>query len=288
MTSPTQSSSKPEKSTKLVVMEPGRIRHLEGDRGFSRLSEELRTVCSVSWISLRASTFGTSLGALWIIIDPLLQALTYWILLTFILAVAGSDIQFSLFFSALTLWRSHAVLVTGASGLIGSFGTRYAIAGLPIRMAYMEFVMTEVFMLMIRLPIVLLFLTITGNTPQITWLLVIPICIVMLTFSSALAVWLSLAGNTVRDIGNFVGHFVWLWWFFSPGLYNISRIPDWFRPIYELNPFAHVFPALHAALLRGEVSNFPQLGILFLGSLLFLWLGSWVVDRNRHALYYRV
>lgn len=273
---------------KLTVIEPGRIRHMAGQRGLSRVLEELRTVLSVSWISLRASTFGTSLGALWIIIDPLLQATTYWILLTFILAVAGSDIQFSLFFSALTLWRSHGVITTGAAGLIDSYGMRYAIAGLPVRMAYMEFVATEAFMLMIRLPIVLLFLSFTGNPPEVTWLLVIPICIVMLTFSTALAVWLSLAGNTIRDVGNFVGHFVWLWWFFSPGLYNISRIPDWFRPFYEMNPFAHIFPALHAALLRGEVSNFPQLGILFAGSLIALWLGSWVIDRNRHALYYRV
>jgi len=277
-----------EKPLKLTTIVPGAIKHDISDRGIKRLLEEVQTVFSVAWISLRASTFGTYLGGLWIIVDPLLQATTYWILLTFILAVAGSDVQFSLFFSALTLWRSHAVITTGAAGLINTFGMRYAIAGLPIRMAYMEFVATEFFMLLIRLPIVLIFLTITGNPPQITWLFVIPIVIVQFTFSTALCVWLSLAGNTVRDVGNIVGHFVWLWWFFSPGLYNISRIPEWFRPIYETNPFAHIFPALHGALLKGQIVHGPQLLIIFIGSLFLLWLGSLVVKRNQHSLYFRV
>jgi ABC-type polysaccharide/polyol phosphate export permease len=91
----------------------------------------------------------------------------------------------------------------------------------------------------------------------------------------AIYVWLSMLGVLVKDSGKFIGHIVWLWWYMSPGLYTISRIPDWAKVIYNLNPFAHLIPAYHSILLSGtlEIKSLLSISIVFVISALVLLFG---------------
>jgi ABC-type polysaccharide/polyol phosphate export permease len=83
-----------------------------------------------------------------------------------------------------------------------------------------------------------------------------------------------------------VSHIVWLWWYMSPGLYGIDRIPAWARPFYELNPFAHLIPATHSILLKGEFpENWVSLLVIFVASGLFLAAGALFLKKNSYQLY---
>ncbi|MCO6050161.1 ABC transporter permease [Mesorhizobium sp. RP14(2022)] len=226
-------------------------------------------------LELHQSSFGLYLGNLWLLLEPLLQAATYYFLLTVVFRIGGAGSTFAYFFVAVTMWRSHATLVTGAPYFLSIKAHNYVEQGFGLPIALTEVVGNEILLLFVRLAVLGFFLIVAGYSPQFIWPAVLLVAAVQFTFSMAIYVWLSMLGVLVKDSGKFIGHIVWLWWYMSPGLYTISRIPDWAKLIYNLNPFAHLIPAYHSILLAGtlELKSLLSLAIVFVISAVVLLMG---------------
>lgn len=237
-------------------------------------------------LELRQSSFGLYFGNFWLLLEPALQAGTYYFLLKVVFSIGGADASFSFFFTAVTFWRSHATLLSSAPYFLVVKGHHYVEQGFGLPIAFMEVVANEMLLLLVRLAVLLCFLVLAGYMPNWTWPLVILVGAVQFTFSMAIHVWLSMLGVIVKDSGKFVAHVVWLWWYMSPGLYSIHRIPDWAAFIYNLNPFAHLIPAYHSLLLSGTISQGAILSLLAIlaMSLLTLWLGLIKMRRFSYSM----
>ncbi|HRK17677.1 MAG TPA: ABC transporter permease [Hyphomicrobiaceae bacterium] len=224
--------------------------------------------------NFKREAFGTWLGRLWLVIEPALQAGSYYFLIKFVFGLKGADTTFGFFFTAITFWRSHAVLVSSAPYFYLQRGSLYVQHNLGLGLAYTELVLQELILLVLRFAVLAVFLVVSGVSVGWSWLAIVPIAIVQFTFTLALVVWLSMAGTTIKDLGKIIGHVVWFWWYMSPGLYSAVRIPDWARPVYDLNPFAQIIPSLHQALLEGRMPD-RWWGLLQVWaiSLMLLWLG---------------
>lgn len=226
-------------------------------------------------LDLQQQAFGLTFGHLWLILEPALQAGAYYFLLTIVFGLKGSDSTFAFFLVAIIFWRSHALLTTGAPLFLITKGAQYLDQGFGLKIAFMEFAAQESFLFIMRLLVLFLFLTIAGYVPHLTWLYSLFIGFSMFCFSLCLASWLAILGAIFKDIGKFVGHVVWLWWYISPGLYNFNRIPLWAKPIFLLNPFSYIIPAAHSSLLNYEFTFFhfiSNLSIIVV-SLIFLFWG---------------
>jgi lipopolysaccharide transport system permease protein len=248
--------------------------------------KNLHSVLHLVQLSLHQEVFGLSLGHLWHVLEPALQALAYFILITVVFRAAGHDTTFAFFFAGVTFWRSHSSLVCSGSSFLASRATQYIQSSLPLYVAYVELAVSEFVLFLVRFAMLCIFLVGAGIMPQITWPLGIAIVIIQFIFSMALNVWLSVFGAYFKDLGKFVGHIVWFWWYLSPGLYSLGRVPDWARPFYDLNPFAYLLPAINAVMLRGELpeSGYALFNITVV-SLLLLWAGGIVVRRTAYQLY---
>lgn len=237
-------------------------------------------------LELRQSSFGLYFGNLWLLLEPALQAGTYYFLLKVVFGIGGADASFSFFFTAVTFWRSHATLVSAAPYFLTVKGHHYVEQGFGLPIALLEVVANEILLLLVRVAVLLCFLVLAGYMPMWTWPLVVLVASVQLCCSMALHVWLSMLGVLVKDSGKFVGHVVWLWWYLSPGLYSIHRIPDWAAVVYNLNPFAHLIPAYHSLLLNGTIGQNAVLGLLAIlaVSVLILWLGLMQMRRFSYSM----
>jgi lipopolysaccharide transport system permease protein len=236
-------------------------------------------------LTFQQQAFGLTLGHLWLLLEPALQAAAYYFLLKVVFGIQGQDARFAFFFVGITFWRSHAVLVTGAPFFFLTKGQQYIEQSLSLATAYIELAVQEAVLFLMRFVVVTAFLIGSGIQPAWTWAFGIIVAVVMFSFSMAVTVWVSLAGVYFKDISKLIGHAVWLWWYMSPGLYSISRIPEWFRPLYDLNPFAHIMPALHAAMLEGVIPSGYGLSLTFIISLALLWSGWVVLRRVSYGLY---
>lgn len=205
-------------------------------------------------LELKQQVFGLTLGHLWLLLEPALQAGAYYFLLTVVFGMRGADATFAFFFVAIVFWRSHAMLTTSSTSFLTSRGIQYIDQGFGLNIAFLEFAAQELALFAIRFVVLLAFLVVAGYEARVSWLAGLFFGACMFSFSLALAVWLAVVGAMLKDIGKFVGHFVWLWWYLSPGLYSFGRVPDWAQPVFALNPFTYILPAAHAAMLGPVLS----------------------------------
>lgn len=248
-----------------------RVRHW-----FDAVHHNFLKTLSIVRLDMNQSGFGLYFGNFWLVLEPLLQAATYYFLLTVVFRISGADTSFAFFFVPVTFWRSHATLVASAPYFMSSKGHPYVEQGFGLLTAYLETAANEIVLLVIRVGVLCAFLVLAGFSPQWTWLLVPAIVAVQMTFSMALQIWLSMFGVAFKDYGKLVSHVVWLWWYMSPGLYSIGRIPDWAKVIYYANPFAHIIPAYHSIMLDGSISGMLIIAnlVIALGSIGLIWLGA--------------
>lgn len=255
---------------------PRGVRAVRSKNALAAIAHNTSKTINLVRLELKQLSFGLYFGNLWLVLEPLLQAATYYFLLTVVFRIVGADTSFAFFFVPVTFWRSHAMLVSSAPYFMSSKGHPYVEQGFGLLTAYLEVTANELILMGIRVGVLCAFLLIAGYSPQWTWLLVPVIAGVQMLFTMALHVWLSMFGVAFKDYGKLVSHFVWLWWYMSPGLYSIGRIPDWAQAIYYSNPFAHIIPAYHAAMLDG---NFPvhlllANAVIAIGSIIVIWLGA--------------
>jgi lipopolysaccharide transport system permease protein len=244
-------------------------------------SRDIIRVLHLIRLDLKQQVFGLTLGHLWLILEPALMALAYYFLLTFIFRMQGADTTFASFLVAIIFWRSHAMLITSAPLFLSGKGYQYIDQGFGLNIAFLEFSTQELILFSIRFLVLLCFLVVAGYMPHISWLAGLFIAACMFSFTLALSIWLAIMGMFLKDIGKLVGHFVWLWWYLSPGLYSFGRIPEWAQPIFAINPFTYILPAAHSALLNYEFSSvqFLSNSLLAVISMVFMMLGWRLIKR---------
>ena len=93
-------------------------------------------------------------------------------------------------------------------------------------------------------------------------------------------------GLFFRDLSQVLWFFVSIWFFISPGAYPKIAIPQEYAWLYDLNPWATIFPAWREVFVIGEEPNLAVLGIWFV---IFIPLALWGLQKinKSRTKYYR-
>jgi lipopolysaccharide transport system permease protein len=108
---------------------------------------------------------------------------------------------------------------------------------------------------------------------------------VQLVLTVALSTMLASVGVFLRDLGQVVHLFTGIWFYLSPGIYPIEKIPEAYRQLYQINPFATLMPAYKAILLDGQMPNVEALAVWTGVSAALLGLSMAVLRRLRPRFY---
>jgi lipopolysaccharide transport system permease protein len=270
-----------------VIITPGRVQVVGDRRG--RLSQfwqmAQRTLLIARW-NLHTRAFDKATGQLFLIVDPMVQALLYFYIVYIVFGARGEDVSYVAIFTMVTLWRGHALIVgnspTYLSGqMVILQQTRYP----PIALIF-EGICTDASLFLVMNGVVLAILVLSGNGPYVTWLAYPLVMVVNLLFSSACAVVLAMLGIYVREVGIITNFVVALWMYASPVVYGMERIREPLRTIYLwINPFAHIMPAYRSALLQNEWPSVLPLVVISVISLVILVYGTLALERMRGRIY---
>lgn len=227
----------------------------------------------------------TLLGNLWWVLDPLLQMVIYWILVSVIFQRGGPDYPLFLF-SAILPWKwfqssiqDGITSVSGAERLVRQI--QFPKLVLPVS-AVVAGIANFVFGL---IPLFTLMLVLYRDRISWTLLLLPVIAAVQLVFNMAVTVLLSALNVFYRDIGNLARHVLRLWFYVSPALFTVDQLSHATQsfPIVQklllLNPWATLFPAYHAVIYEGTLPNWSALAAMLIGSFVFLALTTLVFKR---------
>ncbi|HKP37472.1 MAG TPA: ABC transporter permease [Pyrinomonadaceae bacterium] len=202
------------------------------------------------WRDLKVRYKQTLLGALWVILQPLLMTVVLVVFLGMIARVPSPGPPYSLFlYSALLPWTFFSNAVAASSfSLIGSAGM--------ITKVYFPRALVPVAAVAVRLSDFLIAFGIMAGllayfrVPPAWSALLVPFLVAHLTIL-AIAVGLLLSAVNVkyRDVGTIIPVLIQLWMFASPIVYPAGMVPARWRVAYELNPLVGIIENFRSCLI---------------------------------------
>jgi lipopolysaccharide transport system permease protein len=254
-------------------------------QGITEILSRRRLIRYLVQADMKKRGSDTILGNLWWILDPVLQLVVYVILVAVLSRGKGIE-DFPLFiFVAIIPWKWFSAVVTDStSSVMRAEKLIRQIAFPKLVLPVASATAGVVGFIWGLFPLgMLLLLDSHRVSVMLVWVPVI--AGVQFVFTLAVAI-LVAAGNVFfRDLGNALSHALRLWWFLSPGLYNIQTLETTktiqehpiIADLFGLNPFAILFEAYRSVIYGAPDGIGPPhppdlvaLGALFVASLLFL------------------
>jgi teichoic acid transport system permease protein len=212
-------------------------------------------IFSMARFKIESENQQNSLGMLWVVLKPLLNALVYGLIFGLLIGTKGRPAHFVEFliigvfvfeFFAQS-WTSGGKAITNNAALVQSLAfPRMVLPLAAVTQRFLQFLPT--------VAIMLVFLLISGSPPDIQWLLIIPIFALYFVFCCGLAMVTARLAAHWRDLNNFLP-FLTRFFFYTTGIFfsveerfadhpTVMRIAD-FQPIHEFLSLAR------SALLQG-------------------------------------
>ena len=236
----------------------------------------------LSRTELRAQHFNTVFGQLWLVLNPLLLACVYFILVDILRRRSGGLEFFAHLMASLFVFhfvtdaiRQAVKSVTGGGRLIlNTAFPRVMLPGASVLTAFKRFLPT----VLIFIPVYLL----EGPTPGPELLSLIPVFAMFAIVACGFAMIVAAGQVYFRDLKNFLGYALRIWLYGSPILYLASEVPDRYHFLLVVNPIAPLLAAWSSILDLGVA---PKASDLLLGAayavVVFVAGGLFFISRER-------
>lgn len=213
---------------------------------------------------LKARSKQAYLGYFWILVQPLLLTGAFSYLVQQVLGRSDlSDVPYPVFvmagvipwqFFANSLNESSESLVKNVDLVRQVYFPREILAIYPVFARLVDVgvgcVALAVFMLFFHVPV-------SG------WVVLLPLIVVIeMLFAAAVGMLLSAANVGWRDVSRGLPLVLFLMLYAVPVLYSPDRVPASIRPIFNLNPMAHLVDIFRAAVLGTHAPDLVGLGVL--------------------------
>jgi ABC-2 type transport system permease protein len=223
------------------------------------------------------------LGFLWSLLTPLALMGVY--LFVFGRVFDAPQTDFGLFLiCGLVPWHFFTLAVTGATNSLLVEGQLIGRINFPRLLVPVSTVAANMAHFMVALACLVVAVSVAGRAPWVGahWLVLAVVLETALCLGLGLA--LSVWNVRLRDIGQLISIFAVLLFFATPVVYELSQVPEGYRPLVLANPLTMIMEAYRAALFEGPR---PDLGPMLLSigeTALVLALGWWAFSRRAPEL----
>jgi teichoic acid transport system permease protein len=235
-------------------------------------------VFELARMNLRAQHFNTTLGQLWLLLNPLLLALVYFTLITIVRGGSRGTEFLAHLMLGLFAFRLVSTSVGDGARSVVSGGRLILNTAFPRTLLPLSSVLTAFMRFLPTVAVYAVMHAIAGLPvgPHLLW--AIPILALFVVFGAGAAMVAATAQVYFRDLTNFLPYFTRIWLYSSPVLFYIDEIPSRLKPILALNPLYPLLGALSDVVNLGHNPS-PgfvaaglawAVGIFVLGSLFFI------------------
>jgi ABC-type polysaccharide/polyol phosphate export permease len=210
----------------------------------------------LSRTTMRAANTNTVFGQLWLVINPLLLAIVYYVLVTilrsgerdeghiFVHLCAG---LFAFYYFSGAMQTGASTVVGGGKLLLNMSFPRLLLPLSAVRTAFFRFLPT----LLVYLPIHMAF----GQ--PLTWQMLLGVAFVaMLTvFGAGMAMIFATLQVYFRDTASFLPYFVRIWLYLSPVLWFQEDVPERFQGLVLLNPLYSMLGGWTDLVVTGTIPD---------------------------------
>lgn len=231
---------------------------------------------------LKSEVVSTFLGYIWWLLDPLLNMGIYTILVTFIFKKKIPN--FPVFvYCALLSWKWFSASVTSSSRCISANKGILSNVAMPI--GILPFIYCTINFVKYVFGLIVLALLLVIFNIKISWHIIELIFVVTVNYSLILGISLMVThiGACIKDLNNSLTHILRLWFYLSPGMYDLSSISDKYSFIWSLNPMTAIFTSYRNVIMYQKSPMYLELLIWFIVSLLVINASVKVLIKNKGA-----
>lgn len=240
------------------------------------------------WALARTRTYAknenTYLGQVWAILTPLLYAVVYFVIFGLLLRTgAGVDnFRAYLVIGIFVFQFCSGALSRGASAIISNSSMirslRFPRAALPI-----STVITEFLNLLPAIVVMLVLVSVTGERPSLSWLLIVPMFVLIAVFNVGVGMFASRIVSGSRDVKNLIPFTVQVLRYASGVFFSISAFvkSDFWAAVLHYQPYALALEAIRAPLLEQFTLSWVEVAVMsgwavlaLVAGLVFFWRGE--------------
>ncbi|MHB1615133.1 MAG: ABC transporter permease [Actinomycetes bacterium] len=259
---------------------------------FRELWRRRRFAYELSHTGLKADHFESPLGAIWLVLNPLLLAVVYYLLVSVISSSTrsqGSAYGFAylahILIGLFTWYYVQNSMGIGATSVTAG-GRLVLNQAFPRMLLPISSVITSLLMYLPTLPVyVVIFfagraLDPKSGLPPLGWpVLWTPVIILLLTgIGLGLAMIFATMMVYYRDTNKFLSYIIRIWLYLSPVLWTVDRLHGWHRILLYINPVGTTIGAMTDIWINGVQPNVTMMlsslawsvGLLVVGGLLFM------------------
>lgn len=230
----------------------------------------------------------TFIGMLWIVLQPLIQMLIFYLILGVLAQVPTEGVPYPIFFlSGFVVWQLFTQVVnSSAYSLLGNIGviikSYFPRLALPLSStigSMVDFVVSFLLLLVFLL---------ANNFPITPRYLLLPFLLVItILFSSGVGLLFGALMVVFRDTKNFLAFIMMIWMYLTPIMYPISIVPEQFQIFFYLNPLTSLVETYRWIFLNREgfppfaymlISLVVAMGIWYIGAVAFRSMENKIAD----------
>ena len=214
----------------------------------------------LSRMDLRAQHFNTVFGQLWLVINPLMLAGVYFVLVDilrggehapgFFAHLVGA--LFAYYFVSDAVRRSNRSVTSGGRLILNTSFPRTLLPLSAVITGIKRFLPT----LIIYIPVHIASELPVG--PELLWLL--PLFLLLTLLAAGLSMIVAAAQVYFRDLKNFLPYALRVWLYASPVLYTSREVPEPYGAVLALNPLTPLLTAWSTVLDHGRTPDVGDLG----------------------------
>jgi teichoic acid transport system permease protein len=211
-----------------------------------------------------AANSQNSLGMWWVVLNPTLNAIVYWLVFGVVLnqgALVENYIAFVVI-GVFTMEFLAQSLSSGTNAISSNEGLVRALqfprAVLPLTMVYREFLEQ-----LVAIGVMIAVVLITAEWPDPRWVLFPFVLALQVMFALSIALFAARIGNAITDFKNFVPFIARVWLMLSGAVFALqptfAGMPQWAGQIMTINP-GYVYIELSRSLLMDNYALLTPTG----------------------------
>ncbi len=239
--------------------------------------------------NLKRQNKNTTLGYLWWLLDPILMTGVYYLLVAVLFRRGDGNSPYLMYLLlGLLSYKAFSGSLAQSVSMLQNQGAiikaiSFPKAVLPISMVLSNAVYFIV-ALLVAMGMGIYYGPEWGSWPNWYYLMLPLVISFQVMFTVGLALIVATLGVFFKDTANILGHLLRMWYFFSPGLYSLDKIPDHLLPYFRLNPFCELMTAYRDIMIFGRMPTVFDLGYSFITGVVSLLFGYWVFRRYEGRL----
>jgi lipopolysaccharide transport system permease protein len=238
---------------------------------------------------LRTRYAGSSLGALWNVLQPLFQILIFTYVFSQIMIAKlpnmESSTDFAIYLCAgMIPWAAFSEIVIRGSNSFLDNATYLKKLAIPEYIFIIQTVVTSGMTLLISMILLFIIITIIGGTISVLWVLLPIVLLLFLFLALGLAFIFASINVFFKDVGQFLGTFIQIWMWLTPIVYVTEIIPNGLAKIISYNPIFYYIDSFHQIIVFSKMPPMVNWSYMILFSLLSMVLGITVLKILRSEI----